>query len=403
LSHEGIDEQRIFFQGQLLRVYHLAQRFEEARARVGQWLERAGANRRKWYMLRLCLIDLAAEDYARCIENCRQWLADDPDDPDLRNWLLMALRQAGRCDEAALLAISWLSAQPEDPWIVDVLAQVLIAGRRHDEAIELLVNQQATYDTLENQLTALDKLVNAYVQTGRYAEAIAAARELIARDRRPYEQQLELFEKLGGIYTRARRFDEAVNHYQTMLRQAQSDQERAQLLRRIAFVHLRQGRLDLTLSRLREAYDLDPTDEGINNDLGYTLADMDMELDEAERMLRLAVGEDYMQPAYLDSLGWGMYKQGQLDEARIWLERARALESGEDPVIFDHLGDVYWRLGERERARDTWQQALQIQSDRQDDIYTEPNEEVIAAIQAKLEAVRKGDAPQVATIPAAGE
>ncbi len=403
LSLEGVEERRIIFHGQLLRVYQLARRFEEARERINGWMAGAGKNRRKGYMLRLCLIDLAAEDYARCIENCRRWLADDPDDPDLHSWLLLALRQAGRFDEAALAALSRLSAQPNDSFLVDGLVQVLIAAHRHDEAIELLVNQLAASDKLENQLMTLDQLVNAYIQAGRYAEAIATAGDLIARDQRAYEEKLELYEKLGGIHTRAGRFDEAVNHYHSMLRQAQSEEEKAQLLRRIAFVHQRQGRLDLTLARLREAHDLAPSDIGINNDLGYTLADLGTDLDEAERMTKLAVGEEFMQPAYLDSLGWVMYKKGRLADARLWLERASALENGEDPVIFDHLGDVYWRLGERERARETWQKSLQIQTEQRADMDAEVNEEAFAAIQAKLEAVRQGGSPQVATMPAAGE
>ncbi len=403
LSLEGVEERRIIFHGQLLRVYQLAKRFDEARERINGWMAGAGKSQRKWYMLRLCLIDLAAKDYARCIENCRQWLANDPDNPDLRSWLLLSLRQAGRFDEAALTALNWLSAQPDDSFIIDSLAHVLIAARRYDEAIELLVNQLAASDKLENQLMALDKLVNAHIQAGHYAEAITAAEDMIARDQRPYAEKLELYEKLGGIYTEAKRFDEAVSHYHTMLRQAESDQEKALLLRRIAFVHQRQGRLDLTLARLREAYDLAPADIGINNDLGYTLADMGRDLDEAERMTKLAVGEEFMQAAYLDSLGWVMYKKGRMADARLWLERARALENGEDPIIFDHLGDVYWRLGEREQAMETWQKAIQIQAEQQDEMNTEPDEKVMAVIRAKLEEARQGGAPQVATLPATGE
>ncbi|NLX14592.1 MAG: tetratricopeptide repeat protein [Phycisphaerales bacterium] len=403
LSLPGPEERRMFFRGQLLRVLQLAKRYEEARDLIGGWLDQAVPTQRNWYRLRLCLLDLTTKDYSRCIESCRQWLLDEPEDPDLRNWLLLALRQAGHYDEATLLALSWLSAQPDDPQVIDWLVNVLSAARRHDEAVELLVNQLAGSVQIEDQLMVLDKLVNTYVVASRYPEAIAAARDMIARDRRAYDQKIELYEKLGGIFTRAGRFEEAIGHYQIMLRQAQSDQEKAESLRRIAFTYQRKGNLERALVRLREAYELDPSDIGINNDLGYTLAEMGRDLDDAAQMTRLAVGEDYMQPAYLDSLGWVMYKKGRPAEARLWLERATALENGEDPIILDHLGDVYWRLGDREQAMATWQHALQTQSEQQDDMYTEPNEEVMAAIQTKLERAQQGGTPQVATMPANGD
>jgi Flp pilus assembly protein TadD len=54
-----------------------------------------------------------------------------------------------------------------------------------------------------------------------------------------------------------------------------------------------------------------------------------------------------------------LYRRGQLQEARRWLERAASLPGGaDDPTVWDHLGDLYVKLEEPARARTAWQKAL---------------------------------------------
>src|SRR5207247_2587567 len=62
--------------------------------------------------------------------------------------------------------------------------------------------------------------------------------------------------------------------------------------------------------------------------------------------------------AYLDSLGWVLFRRGHFEEARKWLEKAAALPGGgDDPVVWDHLGDVCFRLEAGEQARSHWLKA----------------------------------------------
>ena len=70
--------------------------------------------------------------------------------------------------------------------------------------------------------------------------------------------------------------------------------------------------------------------------------------------------EDKDNAAYIDSLGWILFRRGHLEDARKELERAITLGDGDDPTIYDHLGDVYLRLRQVERARTAWRQALTL-------------------------------------------
>src|SRR2546429_7962994 len=71
-------------------------------------------------------------------------------------------------------------------------------------------------------------------------------------------------------------------------------------------------------------------------------------------MIRHAVTSEPENSAYLDSLGWVLYKRGQFEEARAHLDAAVKHIDRPDPVVLDHLGDVLYRLNQREQAVKNW-------------------------------------------------
>ena len=63
--------------------------------------------------------------------------------------------------------------------------------------------------------------------------------------------------------------------------------------------------------------------------------------------------------AIADSLGWVLFRQGNVVEATKMLERAVGLEP-QDPTITEHLGDAYWATGRRIEAQYQWRRALTL-------------------------------------------
>ena len=107
-----------------------------------------------------------------------------------------------------------------------------------------------------------------------------------------------------------------------------------------------------------------PDDAPTLNYLGYMLADRGVRLEEATGMIVRAVKQEPANGAYLDSLGWAYYKQNKLTEAEEYCRKAVDRE-GQDPTILSHLGAVYVKLGQDERAGQilerslaAWQKAL---------------------------------------------
>jgi len=116
------------------------------------------------------------------------------------------------------------------------------------------------------------------------------------------------------------------------------------------------GRSGAAIRELRRAARIAPDDAAVLNALGYTLANRTRRINEADPLVRLAFELAPGSPAIMDSMGWVRYRQGRLEEARSYLEEAYGLFP--DPEVAAHLGEVLWKLGERDRAREIWTAAL---------------------------------------------
>ena len=115
-------------------------------------------------------------------------------------------------------------------------------------------------------------------------------------------------------------------------------------------------RFDVLESNLKRLLQLRPDHAHAYNALGYSFAERNLRLPEAKKLIERALElspEDFF---IVDSMGWVLYRRGDLTGAAAQLRRAwRGRPDGE---IGAHLGEVLWVLGERDEARRIWQEAL---------------------------------------------
>ncbi|MEO8408925.1 MAG: tetratricopeptide repeat protein [Propionivibrio sp.] len=130
-----------------------------------------------------------------------------------------------------------------------------------------------------------------------------------------------------------------------------------ELLYETSLLAERIGRLELLETRLRKLIEMHPDAPQAYNALGYSFADRGIKLPEArqliERALELAPDDVFI----LDSMGWVLYRQGDLLGALARLERAYSLR--QDPEIAAHLGEVLWRLDRKSEARRILREAVE--------------------------------------------
>ncbi len=107
----------------------------------------------------------------------------------------------------------------------------------------------------------------------------------------------------------------------------------------------------------RKGLAIDANYAAIQNDYGYMLAERGLELDQATAMLQKAVQFDPQNGAYLDSLAWAYYKQGQYAMAEDY-ERKAVLRQPSDPSLLAHMGEIYAHAGKLPMAIAAWQRSL---------------------------------------------
>jgi len=146
----------------------------------------------------------------------------------------------------------------------------------------------------------------------------------------------------------------------------------------------RQKLYDQAEMEFREGLQLSPNFAPIENYLGYMLAERGQKLDEAVALLKKAVTYDPQNPAYLDSLAWAYYKQGQYALAED-LEHKAILRMSNDPTILDHLGEIDAKNGKLPQAIDEWQKSL---AEYASSLPPEADPGDVAKVQHKLENAR---------------
>jgi tetratricopeptide (TPR) repeat protein len=122
---------------------------------------------------------------------------------------------------------------------------------------------------------------------------------------------------------------------------------------------------------------LNPNHAGALNFVGYTWADNNENLEEAERFIRRALELEPQDPFILDSLGWVQFRLGHYEEAYKNLLAAHQAVPKEF-VIVDHLADTLVKLGRLSEAREYYVKALQLKPEKEGDLQK---------VQAKLEKI----------------
>lgn len=115
------------------------------------------------------------------------------------------------------------------------------------------------------------------------------------------------------------------------------------------------GKTAVMEKSLRKVIAKSPDNMQAYNALGYSLADRNIRLKEAYKLIDKALKMAPGDPFILDSMGWVNYRMGKLDEAENHLRKAYSLRN--DPEIAVHLGEVLWKKGQKDDARKLWREA----------------------------------------------
>ncbi len=284
----------------------------------------------------------------------------------------------------ALVPLGFLAyLNPADPEPHLLLSRVYMGLRKTRRALQEAKKALDLAKTREARRQARENLALLYLNLGRprkaaevftgIAPAFLSVEELLLRAQALEESGApsRAVQMLGRAY-RFRKDPRLAREQARILAQQGKLQHALRLLDQLKVVHpedpsIRFLRaLVLTdLGRGHEAlqeYDTLLQRDSLNptylNNSGYLMLQLGEDLERAGERIRKALQLQPDVPSYLDSMGWYYFLKGDLTRAKKYLEQALDLGGGDDPEILEHLGDLYWRMDEPERAKNAWRRAL---------------------------------------------
>jgi tetratricopeptide (TPR) repeat protein len=209
----------------------------------------------------------------------------------------------------------------------------------------------------EHQLAAQMRTANAMAKQGKLDEARKYLKR-VAADNPGEEAQIIVAE--AQLLREANRNQDA---FKLLADALKKDPDQPELLYDYALTAEKLDRFDVLESNLRKLIEVRPDHAHAYNALGYSFAERNMRLPEARKLIERALElapDDYF---IMDSLGWVLYREGDLKGAAEQLRRAYV--GRPDAEIGAHLGEVLWVMGQRDEANRIWQESLKASPDNE--------------------------------------
>jgi Flp pilus assembly protein TadD len=267
-------------------------------------------------------------------------------------------------DTEAIHAVGLLAMQVKDYGLAEQsMKKLLDLGYRDPNSVRYTLGQIAEeqkdwpraiewYKSIqrgEHALPARMRTASVIARQGKLEEARAFLRDVGG----PPEQKVQLLIAESQLLREAHKHREAFDLLGGALA---ATPEQPDLLYDQALTAEKLDRFDVMEQNLQKLIQVKPDHAHAYNALGFSFADRNVRLPEAKKLIEKALElapNDYF---IIDSMGWVLYRMGDLKGAE--RELRRAWTGRPDGEIGAHLGEVLWQLGERDEARRIWQEAL---------------------------------------------
>jgi Flp pilus assembly protein TadD, contains TPR repeats len=190
---------------------------------------------------------------------------------------------------------------------------------------------------------------------GRTADAHQLLEQLELSYLEQPAQLRQAYQLDAELYLREQQYPQAEAAFGRALQVAPDDPA---LLYGRGLAYAQAGNIDMAVRDFRRLLEIKPGDVNASNALGFTLADANRDLPEAERLIQVARTAMPKDPAIADSWGWLQYRLGHLDQAVQTLRAAWA--SRKDPDVGVHLGEVLLKQGNAHDAQEVFDEVRKI-------------------------------------------
>jgi len=332
-----------------------------------------------------CLAELymRSHDFSKAAETLRQITGIDPGNLESRYRLIALLELQGKSEDLAEQYSFLLDYSGPNTLLAMKLGDLYVKNKSYDKAASVL--SKALVNDRGN-VFLLDALGQAYAMNKDLTNAIKTYEQLL--DNKPddgavharigslaiqkgdYEKGVEhlkqaegLFPKNGDIkrsigfaLTQLDKNFEAVAYFEKAIEFNPSDIFSMSLL---APIYQEKKEFEKSDGLFEKILVLDPGNDIILNNYSYSLAERNLKLEKALKMIQKAMEKSPNNSHYMDTIGWIYFQMGQTDQAYKYVIQSYRINSSSWEVA-DHLGDIFKKLNKRDEAVNYWKRALEL-------------------------------------------
>lgn len=174
-----------------------------------------------------------------------------------------------------------------------------------------------------------------------------------------YPKEPRFLTAIGDAYGALKQYSQAVTYYQGSVA---LDPMQIEVWLQLGMQADNAGMDSVSTNAYYEALRIDPRNPMACNNLAYALAVKDASLDTAKTLAWRALQQQPTNAAYLDTYAWVLFRRGEYEKARTYVQQAIQLEG--NATHYEHLGDILERLGEYPDAVSAWQRSLELDPER---------------------------------------
>lgn len=253
-------------------------------------------------------------------------LTTHPDDPKSITAKADVLLNLNRKEEAKN---AYISATEKGDCPVTIWSQLLIVlSDMQDYKGIMEYGEKAMVKFPDNALLTFYYALGA-IQEKKTAEAITALEKGIILENRNPQLLIQMYTTLGDSYSELKLYENADTIYE-------------------------------------KALSLDPNNANVLNNYAYFLSVRNVKIEKAERMSKRSNLIEDKNPAFQDTYAWIMFQKGNYKDAKIWMEKAMGKnEINASSVLWEHYGDILYKLGEIDKALIYWNKALKSEPENE--------------------------------------
>jgi tetratricopeptide (TPR) repeat protein len=262
----------------------------------------------------------------------------------------MVSMQPQKIPQAKLMALDLVKQYPTSSYPLSLLAYLYTLNHQSDSA--RFYYKKATFLEPTNQ-ALWEQLLNKDYELGKSKELMEDAEA--ALEVFPDNPSFMYFAGLG--YYQQKNYKQAIQRFEKYLKYVSGIDARNESL---VFSHLGDcfhylGNYEKSDANFKKALERDPNNTLALNNYAYFLSIRRERLEEAMALVNRALSLSPNNPSYLDTKGWIFYQQKKYVEAKEVIEQA--YQFSQSPEIAEHLGDVYYQLGDIAKAISLWKTA----------------------------------------------